>query len=872
MKRKQIISIILCISALLALFAPGASASSADVLIRSSDAFLAFAQNCTLDTYSQGRIFSLECDVDLSGKNFTGVPYFAGVFLGNGHLITGLSITSDGSRLGLFRQIADGGEVRNLRVEGTVTPGGTGCLIGGICGENSGSIAGCTFSGKVAGIENVGGIAGSNTASGGITSCKFSGSLTGEHAVGGIAGLNAGGVNACTNRAKVNTVPIVTKSEPGFDLSQFGESEFLDITDVGGICGNNSGIVTGCTNAGDTGYLYSGYNIGGICGKSSGYITGCTSNAEINGRRDVGGVCGQLIPYSEWDFSEGKLDELKNSIGGLAAAINNTSAAVSGSIAGISGELYKMNVYTDQALIELEKLIENAKKDSSIDWEHISIDPETGKIDLSSLNINIGDTTALTAALANMYAESTILTQAAGYAAGSAMAGLSSVFGQMNAVFATMFDAVENIVGMGIEKEDLSVAEAMTREIGAIDKCSSYGKIKAENNLGGIAGTVSFEVEFDMEDTLNASSVISSKAKHYTFAALRGCTAHVTGSVKENCCGTIAGNMDLGIIIDSTGIGSISSQSGDYLGGIVGKSAGTVSRCWSRAAINGGKYIGGIAGSGNNITECRSCSIVEAGNEYIGSIAGWADGEILANLYAESSVGGIDGVSYAGRTDPVMYSKMVSLETVPSIFTDITVTFLVDGKPFAEKKVEFGKGIDQLPEVPNDGIKYWKWDEFDSAHIYYSMEIGGQYILPLSTLSSGEKIPAILVEGTFYGGQELTSVPYVPSQEYADDIITAQTLHVNDCSDPLTVRVRTPDDGKLYTAGPEGVLAESEYERDGSYIVFRLDNGGSYVLVADHTISKRTITFTLLAALFILILSTAIITTAERKKKKSKRN
>ena len=49
--------------------------------------------------------------------------------------------------------------VRDLTVEGTLTPGGSKSGLGLIAGENSGTISGCTVSGTVTGDEDVGGIA-----------------------------------------------------------------------------------------------------------------------------------------------------------------------------------------------------------------------------------------------------------------------------------------------------------------------------------------------------------------------------------------------------------------------------------------------------------------------------------------------------------------------------------------------------------------------------------------------------------------------------------------------------------------------------------------------------------------------------------------
>ena len=102
----------------------------------------------------------LTADIDLGRVNFSPIPIFGGTFEGNGHTISGLNLEQDGSQLGLFRYVAEGGVVKNLKVEGNVTPGGSRSSIGGIVGENNGTITGCSFDGTVEGKDTVGGVVG----------------------------------------------------------------------------------------------------------------------------------------------------------------------------------------------------------------------------------------------------------------------------------------------------------------------------------------------------------------------------------------------------------------------------------------------------------------------------------------------------------------------------------------------------------------------------------------------------------------------------------------------------------------------------------------------------------------------------------------
>ena len=157
----------------------------------------------------------------------------------------------------------------------------------------------------------IGGIAGNNTSSGQIISCTSSASITGKNSTGGIAGKNDGLLLDCVNHGEVNTVyeeeknsisdldtdigSVVENYETGKEENE--EESILGHTDTGGIVGYTSGVVQGCTNSGAVGYPHIGYNVGGIAGRQSGYLLGCENKGFIQGRKDVGGIVGQMEPF-----------------------------------------------------------------------------------------------------------------------------------------------------------------------------------------------------------------------------------------------------------------------------------------------------------------------------------------------------------------------------------------------------------------------------------------------------------------------------------------------------------------------------------------------------------------------------------------------
>lgn len=68
---------------------------------------------------------TLTADLDLTGSDFQPIPTFGGIFEGNGHQITGLELTENGSVQGFFRYIQPGGVVKVVTVSGNILPGGS---------------------------------------------------------------------------------------------------------------------------------------------------------------------------------------------------------------------------------------------------------------------------------------------------------------------------------------------------------------------------------------------------------------------------------------------------------------------------------------------------------------------------------------------------------------------------------------------------------------------------------------------------------------------------------------------------------------------------------------------------------------------------
>ncbi len=352
--RGKMISFMMACVLCVGLAVPAFAADPAPIVsIDNTEDFLAFAKNCTLDTWSQGKEFKLTSDLDLAGTDFVSIPTFGGTFDGQGHTIKGWSVSRSISQTGFFGIVQPGAVIKNLQVTGSIVPAGTQDVLGGIAGTNYGTIHNCSFTGTAKGNSMVGGIVGNNEASGVITGCRASGIISGTHFTGGIVGLNSGSVLNSINESAVNTdyveVP-VSLEDMEIDWARLNSTENAPAhTDTGGISGYSTGSIESCTNKGAVGYPHVGYNVGGISGRQSGYMNDCVNNGTINGRKDVGGIVGQMAPDISLKFSQTSIQTLKDELNTLHGLLGKMLDHLDSSSSQVSSELTTASGYLDAA-------------------------------------------------------------------------------------------------------------------------------------------------------------------------------------------------------------------------------------------------------------------------------------------------------------------------------------------------------------------------------------------------------------------------------------------------------------------------------------------------------------------------------------------
>ena len=215
--------------------------------------------------------YALMNDIDLSGANWTPIPTFSGILLGNGHAITNMRIhiadTSDTLQRYGFIGVNEGMIYGLTFKNAYITAGNlhyTGWVdVGIVAGYNEATINECSVNGTLEihrNNSNIGGIVGENA--GTVSTCKFgelhSSKVMGNGEIGGIAGKNTSLVSNCQ----------VFNTEINFWEVYQGRS-------IGGIVGYNpDGTITDCGIL-NSKFIFSGYDDGENAWLPSfGYIAG----------------------------------------------------------------------------------------------------------------------------------------------------------------------------------------------------------------------------------------------------------------------------------------------------------------------------------------------------------------------------------------------------------------------------------------------------------------------------------------------------------------------------------------------------------------------------------------------------------------------
>ena len=788
------------------------------------------AASCALDTWSRDKNVVLDSDLTLADPSFLPIPTFGGSFDGQGHTIHNVSITDSLSPAGLFGVVQAGGSVRSLHVVGTVTPSGDGRSVGGIAGENNGAIEKCSFTGTVSGQVYVGGIAGHTGASGSILACETRGAVIGDSMTGGITGYNEGLLADCTNSACIN----VESTDPRLDLedldltpdlSKLGQANAgASSADTGGIAGYSAGTLSDCVNHGAVGYQHIGYNTGGVVGRSCGQLLRCRNDGSIAGRKDVGGVVGQIEPYIQVDASPTYLSELNRQLYELKSLTDQAANDAQDGAGDVSGRLNDMNDYLKDALS----------------------DPQDPLAAITGFGSRLKD-----------------LNNSASGSVDTVADDLRDINSKFNEVSNTVLAAISAASDPASVISDGSQGNIDKITLGKTSACTNSGAVSGDVNTGGIAGSIAIEYELDPEDDVSADLDGEYRRQYEYRAVVQQCANTGAVSAKRSNTGGIAGRMDLGLIISCESYGSVESDSGSCVGGIAGLTAATVYSSYAKCTLSGKKYVGGIVGSGvaeksdgsaSTVTGCWSLVDITGCQQYEGAVSGADTGTFTDNYFVSDTLAGINRQSFAGRAEPVSFDTLAAAEGMPGGMTTFTLSFVSDGKVLTSRTFSYGASFDSsvYPPLPEkDGI-YAHWDRTDLHGLHLDTVVTAVYDALLPTLSSEQTRedgrPIILAGGDFNDGDTMaaTALTLTPEEFHAADGSFADRAanwfsYLKEGQlPPLTVnrrvaeqwRVSLPDDGQ------ETHTLRYLPSQDASHLRLYVNDGGGWQAVSYDTVGS----------------------------------
>jgi len=254
----------------------------------------------------RGRYYQLVENVTLAApsagqSNWTPVGNtsnpFTGSFDGKGHSISGLRMVSSNGFQGLFGSIGESAQIANLGLEELHVSASGGSYVGGLVGENRGTVQNSYVLGDIVSSSEVGGVVGVNH--GTVKHCHSTGSVWGTLRVGGVVGQNNG-----TLRNSYSTSSVTVASEAEAEAS------------AGGIVGRNDGLVENCYATGDVHGV--GGRVGGVAGLNNfGTVRNCYATGNVSGSHYVGGVVGMNRGPLQNSYATGSVRGTKL-VGGVA--------------------------------------------------------------------------------------------------------------------------------------------------------------------------------------------------------------------------------------------------------------------------------------------------------------------------------------------------------------------------------------------------------------------------------------------------------------------------------------------------------------------------------------------------------------------------
>ena len=546
-------------------------------------------------------------DMNDTESGFQGTS-FSGVFDGNDNIISHLTIEG-GGRLGLFG-LSFGSKISNLGLE-AVDVNGTGSVVGGLVGENNGSINNCYSTGTVSGGRmHVGGLVGGN--SGTITTSYSTAAVSGVYLVGGLVGMSDRSITASYSTGDVtgdeNLGGLVGVNRGGNITASYSTGTVIgDDAAVGGLVGQNiSGSILGCYSIGDVGGCKM---IGGLVGwnKGEGSISDCYSAGDVSGGWEIGGLVGENSGVITMSYSTSVVSG-NTRVGGLVGSNScvQNAGAITDSYWDIetSGELKMCGLQEEGAsgcdpnCGKTTTEMQTASTFLKAGWDFVD---ETDNGTEGIWKIMEGQTYPLLSCQK--------------YGGGT---------GEPNDPY--LIYTAEHLNALGAEPNDYDKHFKLMADIDLSEYTYDRAVIAPDtNDVENWYQGIPFTGVFDGNDHTISHLTITGDLDRYYYVGLFGQLAP-DAELKN------LGVVDVNIIVG-----------GRYIGGLVGDNSGAVIRCNSTGAVSGGSHVGGLAGGNSGSITMSYSTAVVSGYFILGGLVGRSDGSITTS-YSTGDVSGDENV------------------------------------------------------------------------------------------------------------------------------------------------------------------------------------------------------------------------------------
>jgi hypothetical protein len=593
---------------------------------------------------------------------------FTGIFDGDGHVVSHLTIRSGGYfkvYIGLFGQLGKHPSLSEVKDLGVVDVNITrsGEYKGGLVGYNRhGSLTRCYSTGVVSGTDGaprVGGLVGYNGA-GIVTQCYSIARVAGSNVVGGLVGWNQSG-------RIVSCYAAGTVSGTSIEESQF---------------------------------------IGTLVGGNNGSITSCYSSARVSGNSRYGGLVGGSSPgrvkYSVWDV------ETSGVLRGDAGVGLTTAEMMDPYMLGLNGFCRDPNWVLDPGhdypRLAWEGTPGDVIPEPDIDWLQgggttdgpYRIETANQLILLSRASILWDAHFVLIADIdldpnlpgRKVFQQAVIPAFTGVFDGNDRTISHLTIKGESYLGLLGQLGFAGSVSNLGLEALEINGTGKYVgglvglKSWGEVTQCSSSGAIAGGACVGGLVGR-------------NWEGKV---AQSYSTAAVSG-DSDIGGLGGDNPGGPVTQCYSTGAISGNTSVGGLVGMNADVVtyccstgtvvgesdvGGLVGRNGWEVTDCYAMCIVRGDTSVGGLVGANHflfqgrpllgRVNRCYSCGTV-SGSEYVGGLVGsnhysgyydWSaiegEGVVSESFWDTETSGQATSAGGAGRTTAEMQTASTFLD------------------------------------------------------------------------------------------------------------------------------------------------------------------------------------------------------------------